>query len=90
MAEGVDKNKSVIDLLLAPVEAIREKVSEATHEVMLGILDGIKDFIVDISFAIALIGGGTLIILHVAGYENGKKWVGVLVVGYALIQYLLG
>jgi len=71
-------------------ESIRESAQHKVYDIILGILEGLRDLVVDLSYSIALIGGGLAIILHVAGYEKGKRWAGVLTVGYTLIKYVLG
>lgn len=80
--------------MMNPIEAIKEhlkeQAQEATKEIVMGILSGIKDVIVDLSYSIALIGGGVSVVLHMAGWEKGKRWTGILTVSYALIKLLLG
>lgn len=61
-----------------------------TYDVIMGTLQGIRDTLVDLSYSIALIGGGLAIILHVAGWDKGTRWAGILTVSYVLIKYLLG
>lgn len=78
--------------------AIKERIANdaeagaraLTEDIALGILEGLRDIIVDLSYSIALIGGGLAIILHVAGFERGKRIAGILTVSYVLIKYLLG
>jgi len=60
------------------------------YDFMMGTVEGIRDFIVDMSYTIALIGGGLCIIMHVAGWEKGKRWASMLTVGYVLIKYFMG
>lgn len=72
------------------VDSIRERASKYAYETVMGVLDALKDLAVDLSYSIALIGGGLAIILHVAGWKDGARWAGILTVSYALIKYLLG
>lgn len=80
--------------MINPIEAfkehLKEQAQEATKEIALGILSGIKDVVVELAYSIALIGGGLSIVLHMAGWEKGKRWTGILTVSYALIKLLLG
>jgi hypothetical protein len=71
-------------------ESAQEHARSFAYDFAIGTLNGIRDFIVDMSYSIALIGGGLAIILHVAGWEKGTRWAGMLTVGYVLIKYLLG
>lgn len=68
----------------------QEHVSELTKDIIIGVADGLRDILVDLIGSIALVGGGVLIILKIAGYENGYKWAGVLFVINILVKYLLG
>lgn len=60
------------------------------YDFMMGALEGIRDFIVDMSYTIALVGGGLCIIFHAAGWKGGQRWAGILTVGYVLIKYFMG
>jgi murein DD-endopeptidase MepM/ murein hydrolase activator NlpD len=71
-------------------ESAQEKARSFVYDFAIGTLNGIRDFVVDMSYSIALIGGGLAIILHVAGWERGTRIAGMLTVGYVLIKYLLG
>lgn len=68
----------------------KELVREQTKEAVLGALSGLGDVIVELSYSIALLGGGLCIIFSTAGWDKGKRWTGILVVGYTLIKLLLG
>lgn len=46
--------------------------------------------VVDLSYCIALIGCGALIILGALGLQNGYRWSGVLFGSYSIIRLLLG
>jgi hypothetical protein len=67
-------------------ESIREKASDMTTEIALGIFDALKDFLL----AGTLIGSALLIILKVAGWRDGGRWAGVLIVVNILLKFLFG
>ncbi|MEF3309324.1 M23 family metallopeptidase [Paenibacillus sp. GYB004] len=71
-------------------QSVGDHARSFTYKVLLGFLEGVRDLVVDLSYSIALIGGGLAIILHVAGWEKGTRWAGILTVSYVLIKYLLG
>lgn len=71
-------------------DGIKAQIAEATKAKILGFLSGLCSVISDLSYSIALIGGGICIVLYVAGWEKGGKWAGILTAAYALIKYLLG
>jgi hypothetical protein len=67
-------------------ESIREKAADMTTEIALGIFDALKDFLL----AGTLIGSAVLIILKVAGWRDGGRWAGVLIVVNILLKFLFG
>jgi hypothetical protein len=67
-------------------ESIREKAADMTTEIALGIFDVLKDFLL----AGTLIGAAVLIILKVAGWRDGGRWAGVLIVVNILLKFLFG
>jgi hypothetical protein len=67
-------------------ESIREKAADMTTEIALGIFDALKDFLL----AGTLIGAAVLIILKVAGWRDGGRWAGVLIVVNVLLKFLFG
>lgn len=73
---------------------IREKIQEESSNYIIdiasGVLSGLGEILVDMIGAIALIGGGILILLKVAGYDNGYKYAGILFTANVLIKYLFG
>jgi Peptidase family M23 len=64
-------------------ETIREKTSDVATEVLLGIFDALKDLLLGVS----LLGAGILILLRVAGWRDGGRWAGVLIVINILIKF---
>lgn len=79
--------KTGFKVVFGPIE---DYARAKTYAIVIGILGGLRDLLVDLSYSIALIGGGIAIILHVAGWEKGSRWAGILTVCYALIKYVLG
>lgn len=71
-------------------EAAHDKARDFIYDTVLGIFEGMRDLIVDLSYSIALIGAGLSVIFHIAGWKDGKRWAGILTVAYVLIKYLLG
>jgi hypothetical protein len=67
-------------------ESIREKAADMTAEIALGIFDALKDFLL----AGTLIGSAVLIILKIAGWRDGGRWAGVLIVVNILLKFLFG
>jgi hypothetical protein len=67
-------------------ESIREKAADMTTEIALGIFDALKDFLL----AGTLIGAAVLIILKIAGWRDGGRWAGVLMVVNVLLKFLFG
>jgi hypothetical protein len=67
-------------------ESIREKAADMTTEIALGIFDALKDFLL----AGTLIGAAVLILLKVAGWRDGGRWAGVLIVVNILLKFLFG
>lgn len=72
------------------IESARESAEHKAYDIALGILEAFRDLLVDLSYSIALVGGGLCILLHVAGWKDGGRWAGILTVGYVLIKYFLG
>lgn len=67
-------------------ESIREKAADMTTEIALGIFDALKDFLL----AGTLIGAAVLVLLKVAGWSDGGRWAGVLLVVNILLKFLFG
>lgn len=78
------------DGVSAVVDGAKDMVVDAIKDVALWVLEGIAQVIVELSYSIALIGGGVCIVLYMAGWEKGLKWTGILFVANVLIRYLLG
>ncbi|WP_211750080.1 hypothetical protein [Paenibacillus sp. Marseille-Q4541] len=76
---------------LNPVkESIRDWSRHQATEAILGALDAVRDVLVDLSYTIALVGSGLCLLFWVAGWRDGKRWTGMLCLGYVIIKLLLG
>ncbi|MFS0820740.1 M23 family metallopeptidase [Bacillus sp. 1P02SD] len=67
-------------------ETLKEKAADVTTDIILGVLDALKDLLLGAT----LIGAGLLILLKVAGWRDGGRWAGVLIVANILIKFLFG
>jgi hypothetical protein len=67
-------------------DTLRENAADATVEILLGILDAVREMIM----AGTLIGAGVLILLKVAGWKDAGRWTGVLIVVNILLKFLFG
>lgn len=76
-------------IVLSVREATREWVKREFKEILFGVWDATREFLVDVSFTVALIGGGICILMWVAGWKDGFRWTGILFVGNVLIRFLL-
>lgn len=84
---GTDISPGVIPkLFMKGTEPLRETAAEMTTEIVLGILDALKDLLLGAT----LIGSAVMIILKVAGWKDGGRWTGVLIVANILIKFLFG
>lgn len=72
------------------VRTFRGHMSHKTEETIYGVLDGIREVLIDSIGSIALVGGGLLMILKVAGYKDGNRYASLLFVVNILVKYLLG
>lgn len=67
-------------------ESLRDHAAEATTEILFGICDALKDLLLGAT----LVGSAVMIILKVAGWKDGGRWTGVLIVANILIKFLFG
>lgn len=65
-------------------------IKKTTKETTYAILDGLREVCVELSGAIALLGGGVCILLYVGGWRDGMRWTGILMVARILILLVLG
>lgn len=61
-----------------------------TKQELLGFLHGLAGTVAELSYTFALIGGGILIVLRVAGMTRATKYFGVLQITHILIRSLIG
>lgn len=80
----------ITKVIMNSTEGIRETAKENTKEIFFGILEGIRDILVETIGAVALVGGGIMILAKVAGYKDGMRWFGMLQVANVLIKFLFG
>jgi hypothetical protein len=84
---GNDVHQGVISKVMGwGGETLREKAADMTMDITLGILDALKDLLLGTT----LIGAAVLIILKVAGWKDGGRWAGVLIVANVLLKFLFG
>lgn len=69
--------------------AFDTEVCETKREIM-NYLQATVETIADLSYTVALIGGGILIVLRIAGMTRATKYFGVLMVSHILIRALMG
>lgn len=69
-------------------DSVQEHARSVAYDTMMGFIQGVGDLLIDLSYCIALIGAGGCIIFHVAGWDKGKKWAGILTVAYVFIKFL--
>jgi hypothetical protein len=67
-------------------ESLRDHAAEATTDILLGIFDALKDILV----AGTLIGSAVCVILKVAGWRDGGRWAGILIVVRVLLLFVFG
>jgi murein DD-endopeptidase MepM/ murein hydrolase activator NlpD len=73
-------------LLWSPTETIRDKTADVATEIVLGIMDALTDLLM----AFTLVGSAVLILLKVAGWRDGGRWAGVLIVTNILLRLIPG
>jgi murein DD-endopeptidase MepM/ murein hydrolase activator NlpD len=84
---GNDVHQGMISKLMGwGGETIREKTADMATEIALGIGDALKDLLLGTT----LVGAAVLIILKVAGWKDGGRWAGVLIVANVLLKFLFG
>lgn len=73
-------------LLVKGTGTVSDQASDLTKEILLGVADGIKDLFLNAT----LIGAAILILLRVAGWKDGGRWAGTILVANVLIKFLFG
>lgn len=71
-------------------ENLRQWSKEQAIEIILGALDAAKDIVVDLSYTVTLVGSGLCLLFWVVGWQDGKRWSGILMLAYVVIKMLLG
>lgn len=67
---------------------VQEHARSVIYDTAMGFIQGVGDLLIDLSYCIALIGSGMCIIFHVAGWDKGRKWAGILTCAYVFIKFL--
>ena len=84
---GNDVSQNAISKLLSwGGESLREHTAAVATEIALGILDALKDLLLGAT----LVGSAVMILLKVAGWKDGGRWTGMLLVANILIKFLFG
>jgi hypothetical protein len=73
-------------LFYGSTETLRDHVADATTEILLGVLDAVKDVLL----AGTLVGSAVMMLLKVGGWKDGGRWTGVLIVANILLRVLFG
>lgn len=69
---------------------VKEYAKHQTQAWINGALEAVAQTLVDLSYSVALIGGGISILLWISGLEKAKRWTGILIMSHVLIRFLLG
>lgn len=73
------------------IDHAKESAKQHIHDLIITFLLAAADVLKEVSYSVALIGGGICIIVWaVAGVKRAGKLFGVLVLAYGLIRLLLG
>lgn len=67
-------------------EAVKESVSSFFSDLFWSVFSGLAS----ISYAMVLVGGAICVILYVAGWERGLRWLGVMIVIHILLKAIAG
>jgi murein DD-endopeptidase MepM/ murein hydrolase activator NlpD len=72
------------------MESAKENMKEEFKEMIFEFLKAVRDVVIELADAIALLGGGLFIILGAWKLKNANRWVSILFVSRILIKILLG
>jgi hypothetical protein len=72
------------------MEHAKEDMKSEFKEMIYDFLEALRDVIIELADAIALLGGGTLLILGAWKLKNANRWVSILFVSRVLLKALLG
>jgi hypothetical protein len=67
-------------------EGLRDHARDMAIDIALGICDALGDLLVGVT----LVGTAVCIIMKVAGWKDGGRWAGILMVSNVLLKYLFG
>lgn len=90
---GIDKTVPWYDLegrAELAMETAKENMKEEFKEMILEFLKAVRDVVIDLADAIALLGGGVFIILGAWKLKNANRWVSILFVSRILLKLILG
>jgi len=69
---------------------MKEAFKEAIIELLKMAFSSLGHWIVGVSYSLALVGGTISVLLYVAGWAKGMRWVGILVVAHVILRTILG
>lgn len=72
------------------VESMGGSVKQAVKEYFTEMWLYFKTDLIDTSYLLVLLGGTICVILYVAGWEKGMRYLGIMFVGYILLRAVLG
>ena len=75
-------------------ESLKETVAEAVRSTIIEFFTEtwayIKVDLISSSYIVVLVGGSICIVLYVAGWEKGMRYLGIMFVGHILLRAILG
>jgi len=69
---------------------IGDSIKQAVREYFAEVWLYFKADLISTSYVLVLVGGSICIILYVAGWEKGMRYLGVMFVGHILLRAVLG
>lgn len=84
---NIDDHLGIIGkVIYHSTSGLREHAKDMAVDIAMGIFDALGDLVCGIT----LIGSAVCIIMKVAGWKDGGRWAGMLMVGNVLLRYLFG
>ncbi len=71
-------------------EVVQEAVKESASSFFSNLFWSVFSGLASISYAVVLVGGAICVILYVAGWERGLRWLGVMIVIHILLKAIAG
>ena len=71
-------------------ESVAETVREAFSEFLTETWAYIREDLISTSYTLVLVGGTICVVLYVAGWEKGMRYLGIAFVGHILLRAILG